>query len=147
MSKEVYKKILLILIKQFSSVTKYMDWSGTIIGESYFLFMDFKTFLTARIWFYYLLFDDKNIATVMNWWRCEQLYSLLLLSYYYLTILVIIITIIIIIIIIIRSQPYAFSIDGSSGELLAAGQTETDSQAWMFDIRYYIPWPVYTRVL
>ena len=46
---------------------KYMDWSGTIIGESYFLFMDFKTFLTARIQFYYLLFDDKNIATVMNW--------------------------------------------------------------------------------
>ena len=65
---------------------------------------------------------------------------MLLLSYYYLTILVITITIIIIIIIfIIRSQPYAFSIDGSSGELLAAGQTETDSQAWMFDIRYYIP--------
>ena len=66
---------------------------------------------------------------------------MLLLSYYYLIILVITITIIIIIIIIfiIRSQPYAFSIDGSSGELLAAGQTETDSQAWMFDIRYYIP--------
>ena len=34
-----------------------------------------------------------------------------------------------------RSQPYAFSIDGSSGELLAAGQTETDTQCWMFDIR------------
>ena len=48
-SNEVYQKILLILIKQFSSVMKYVDWSGTIIGESYFLFMDFKTFLTARI--------------------------------------------------------------------------------------------------
>ena len=35
----------------------------------------------------------------------------------------------------IRSQPYAFSIDGSSGELLAAGITETDTQCWMFDIR------------
>ena len=34
-----------------------------------------------------------------------------------------------------RSQPYAFSIDGSSGELLAAGATETETQCWMFDIR------------
>ena len=36
-----YQTILLVM--------KYVDWSGTIIGESYFLFMDFKTFLTARI--------------------------------------------------------------------------------------------------
>ena len=35
-----------------------------------------------------------------------------------------------------RSQPYAFSIDGSSGELLAAGATETETQCWMFDIRW-----------
>ena len=34
-----------------------------------------------------------------------------------------------------RSQPYAFSIDGSSGELLAAAATETETQCWMFDIR------------
>ena len=33
-----------------------------------------------------------------------------------------------IIMIIIRSQPYAFSVDGSSGELVAAGGTETETQ-------------------
>ena len=27
-----------------------------------------------------------------------------------------------------RSQPYAFSVDGSSGELVAAGGTETETQ-------------------
>ena len=32
------------------------------------------------------------------------------------------------ILITIRSQPYAFSVDGSSGELVAAGGTETETQ-------------------
>ena len=34
----------------------------------------------------------------------------------------------------IRSQPYAFSVDGSSGELVAAGGTETETQVMIVTV-------------
>jgi len=34
-----------------------------------------------------------------------------------------------------RSQPYAFSVDGNTGELVAAGTSETETQEWMRKIR------------
>jgi hypothetical protein len=40
-----------------------------------------------------------------------------------------------IILIFFRSQPYAFSVDGSSGELVAAGRSETETQHWIRGIR------------
>lgn len=45
-----------------------------------------------------------------------------------------------------RSQPYAFSIDGSSGELVAAGVSETETQGWMYDIRTRI-WDTHPLLL
>ena len=45
-----------------------------------------------------------------------------------------------------RSQPYAFSVDGSSGELVAAGVSETETQGWMYDIRTRI-WETHPLLL